>query len=129
MSSQVRPPARVDVPVAVRGASAGFSVLLIGWLLSTAVAIRYPQAALTFLIAVSIVGFYVAARRVGTATIPALHGTVAALMAYLLVLPITWHFTLPKSPAEVGVTMLSLALALSTGSLTGWMNSHHREQP
>jgi hypothetical protein len=129
MSSQVRPPARVDVPVAVRGASAGFTVLVVGGLLALLLGFKLPAAAPLLGIAAAVGGVYVAARRIGTATFPALHGAVAAVGAYLLALPIVFLMTQNWTPADSGRAMLNFALALSTGSLTGWMNAHHREQP
>jgi hypothetical protein len=119
-------PSRIDLPVAVRGASAGFSVLLIGGLLAWFLGRIFPAAAPLLGIAAAVVGFHVAARRIGTATFPALHGAVAAVMSYLLVFPIAWWMTGEWGPADTGRAMLNFALALSTGSLTGWMNSHKR---
>ena len=84
-----RPPtARVDVPVAIKGASFGFSILVIGILLSALTQVAGPAvstavAALTYVLA-----FFLAARTTGVATVPALHGAVAAVVAYSLTLPL-----------------------------------------
>lgn len=116
----------IDFPIAVRGASAGFSVLLIGGLLAWFLGRIFPAAAPLLGIVAAVVGFHVAARRIGTATFPALHGAVAAVMSYVLVFPIAWSMTGAWGPADTGRAMLNFALAISTGSLTGWMNSHKR---
>ena len=114
---------RIDFPIAVRGASAGFSVLLIGSLLAMLLTFILPAYGPMLTVVAAIGGFYVAAHRVGTATIPALHGAFAAVLSYLLVLPIWWNFSFAKNRIDLGVALLCFALALSTGSLTGWMNS------
>jgi hypothetical protein len=119
-------PSRIDLPVAVRGASAGFSVLLIGSLLAMLLTFILPAYGPMLTVVAAIIGFYVAAHRVGAASIPALHGAFAAVLSYLLVLPIWWNFSFARSRMDLGVAVLCFALAISTGSLTGWMNSHKR---
>ena len=114
----------IDVPVAVRGASAGFSVLLIAGLVAVLLGLKFPSVGPLLGLVAAVVGFHVAARRVGEARVPALHGAFAAVLAYLLVLPIAWHFSPAHSSADVGRAMINFALALSTGSLTGWMNAN-----
>jgi hypothetical protein len=123
--SEARPRGRIDVPVAVRGASAGFSVLLIGGLLGPLIAVTV-SAALggAVLVGTAILAFFLAARKTGTASSPALHGAVAAVAAYCLVLPLVL-----MSPAgrDLRQSVLTLATAISVGALTGWMNSRtHR---
>ena len=120
-------PGRIDFPIAVRGASAGFSVLLIGSLLSMLLTFIFPAYGPLLIVVAAIIGFYVAAHRVGTASIPALHGAFAAVLAYLLVLPIWWNFSFARNRIDVGVALLCFALALSTGSLTGWMNARKHD--
>jgi hypothetical protein len=105
----------VDVPVAIRGASAGFSVLLLGTLLAQFAAAFLPTAAGIVLISLSVIlGFAVAARKTGTSTVPALHGAVAAELAYLLVLPLQWHFGRP----ELSEVIFTIAAALAVGAAT-----------
>jgi len=113
----------IDFPTAVRGASAGFSVLLIGSLLAMLLTFLLPAYGPMLIVVAAIIGFYVAAHRVGSASMPALHGAFAALLSYLLVLPIWWNFSFAKNRIDVGVALLCFALAISTGSLTGWMNA------
>jgi len=118
---------RIDFPIAVRGASAGFSVLLIGSLLAMLLTFIFPAYGALLTVIAAIVGFYVAAYRVGAASIPALHGAFAAVLSYLLVLPIWWNFSFARNRMDVGIAVLCFALALSTGSLTGWMNSRKHD--
>jgi hypothetical protein len=122
-SSPNHSPNRIDLPVAVRGASTGFSVLLVGGLVTLLVAIKVPAVGPLVGIASAVLGFHVAARRVGTASMPALHGAFAALMAYALALPVVVLLSSGWTTADMGRAMLNLALAISTGSLTGWMNA------
>jgi hypothetical protein len=123
--SEARPRGRIDVPVAVRGASAGFSVLLIGGLLGPLIAIKAPAVGGVFLTATAILAFFLAARKTGTAGNPALHGAVAAVLAYALVLPLVL-----MSPAgrDLRQSVMTLATAISVGALTGWMMSRTRTQ-
>ena len=105
----------VDVPVAIRGASTGFSVLLLGTLLAQFAAAFLPRpAGIALIVATVVLGFAVAARRTGTASIPALHGAVAAELAYLLVLPLQWHFGRPAL-SEIAFTV---ATAIVVGAAT-----------
>lgn len=109
--------------MAIRGASAGFSVLLVGPLLAQLTTAFLPPAAVQSLIYISVaLGFTLAARRVGIASVPVLHGATAASLAYLLVLPLQWHFGRPSLP-EV---LFTVAAALSIGALTGWIHSQAR---
>ena len=114
----------VDVPVAVRGASAGFSVLLLGTLLAQFAAGFLPNAAGIALISASVIlGFAVAARRTGVSTVPALHGAVAAELAYLLVLPLQWHFGRP----ELSEIVFTIAAALVVGAATPTLLARFRK--
>lgn len=116
---------RIDLPVAVRGASLGFSVLLIGILLSTVLRATVPDPALGFAgtIAVYLLAFAFAARKTGTATVPALHGAFAAVFAYALILPLILRDPAGRDVAQVALTF---ALAVGIGALTGWIASTRR---
>jgi hypothetical protein len=118
-----RPQASVDVPHAVRGASSGFSVLLIGGLVAPMVGIAAPLLGSVWLTLTAVVGFVVAARRIGVATVPALHGAVAAVLAYILVLPLLLPFEAGRNVPQI---LLTLATAISVGACTGWIQSRHR---
>jgi len=118
------PASLVDFPVAVRGASSGFSVLVIGVLLSQLILVLAPNSpALVVVFAPYVLGSYVAARKVGTATVPALHGVAASVGAFLLTLPILLLLMLDSQPLE-SITYLATGLMLSIGigAITGWMN-------
>ena len=119
------PATRIDFPVAVRGASSGFSVLVIGVLLSQLILFLAPSApALVVYFAPYVLGSYVAARKVGNATIPALHGVAASVGAFLLTLPLLLLMMLDAQPLEsIRYLATGLTLAVGIGAITGWMNS------
>ena len=125
MSSANRagPADRIDFPVAVRGASLGFSVLLIGILLSAVLGVLEPTVHMVATYAVYALAFHLAARKTGTATAPALHGATAAAAAYLLVLPLILRDPAGRNISQVALT---LALAVCVGALTGWIRSARR---
>jgi hypothetical protein len=122
------PAARVDFPVAVRGASSGFSVLVIGVLLSQLILILAPSMpALAVVFAPYVLGSYVAARKVGNATAPALHGVAASVGAFLLTLPLLLLMMLNSQTLEsISYLATGLTLAIGVGAITGWMNSGQR---
>jgi hypothetical protein len=114
---------RIDLPVAVRGASFGFSVLLIGILLSTVLRTTVPNLGLVGTVGVYLLAFSLAARKTGTATLPALHGAFAATFAYALILPLILRDPAGRNIAQIALT---LALAVGIGALTGWISSTRR---
>ena len=105
-SAAVRP-GLVDVPNAVRGASTGFSVLLIGGLLAPMVTLASTVLATVWLTGVAVVAFAVAARRSRLAGAPAVHGAVAAVFAYVLVLPLLLPFEQSRDPLQISLTALT----------------------
>jgi len=118
------PASRVDFPVAVRGASSGFTVLVIGTLLSQLILLVAPGSpALAVVFAPYVLGSYVAARKVGNATAPALHGIAASVGAFLLTLPLLLLMMLNAQPVEsISYLATGLTLSIGIGALTGWMN-------
>lgn len=122
-ADRARPSDRIDFPVAIRGASLGFSVLLIGILLSTVLRTTMPAVGLAGTFAAYLLAFYLAARKTGTAAVPALHGAFAATVAYALVLPLILRDPAGRNIAQIAVT---LALAVGIGALTGWISSTRR---
>lgn len=118
-----RPQASVDVPQAVRGASSGFSVLLIGGLVAPMVGIAAPLLGSVWLTLTAFTAFVVAARRIGVATVPVLHGAVAAVLAYILVLPLLLPFEAGRNVPQI---LLTFATAISVGACTGWIQSRRR---
>ena len=122
--------ARVDFPVAVRGASSGFSVLVIGTLLSQLTLRLAPGSpALVVVFAPYVLGSYVAARKVGNATAPALHGIAASVGAFLLTLPLLLLMMLDSQFVEsISYLATGLTLSIGIGAITGWMNSGRRRE-
>jgi len=119
------PATRIDFPVAVRGASSGFSVLVIGILLGQLILLVAPRSpALAVVFAPYVLGSYVAARKVGNATVPALHGIAAAVGAFLLTVPLLLLMMLNSKTGEsISYLATGLMLVIGIGALTGWMNS------
>jgi hypothetical protein len=116
-STAVRP-GLVDVPNAVRGASTGFSVLLIGGLLAPMVTLVSVVVATIWLTGVAVVAFAVAARRSRSAGVPAAHGAVAAVGAYVLVLPLLLPFEQARNPLQILLTMVTaVVVGAGIGSL------------
>jgi len=116
-STAVRP-GLVDVPNAVRGASTGFSVLLIGGLLAPMVTLASTVLATVWLTGVAVVAFAVAARRSRLAGAPAVHGAVAAVFAYVLVLPLLLPFEQSRDPLQISLTALTaVVVGAGIGSL------------
>jgi len=107
---------RVDVPNAVRGASTGFSILLIGGLVAPLATLVSAPAGAVWLAGVAVVAFAVAARRSRLAEAPALHGAVAALGAYALVLPLLLPFPQGR---DAGQILLTIATAVVVGAASG----------
>ena len=119
-TTPITPRSRIDVPAAIRGGSAGFSILLIGGLLSPLVALAVPRLGGVWLTMIAIVSFAIAARRIGNASVPQLHGAVAAVFAYVLVLPLLLPFEGGRNLPQI---LLTLATAISVGASTGWIQS------
>ncbi len=124
------PATRIDFPVAVRGASSGFGVLVIGVLLSQLILVLAPRSpALAVVFAPYVLGSYVAARKVGNAAVPALHGIAASVGAFLLTLPLLLLMMLDSQPLEsISYLATGLTLAIGIGAITGWMNSGRRRE-
>lgn len=116
------PPGAIDVPNAVRGASTGFSILVIGGLLAPLTTLISGPVATIWLTAVAVVAFVVAARRSRRAANPGVHGAVAAVFAYLLVLPLLLPFEQGRNPSQI---MLTLVTAVLVGALTGRLAARH----
>lgn len=105
---------RIDVPGAVRGASTGFSILILGGLLAPFLTLVSGPVAAGWLALVAVVAFAVAARHSKRAGSPGLHGVVAALIAYALVLPLILPFEQGRNPGQIGLTVL-------TAVVVGWL--------
>lgn len=110
---------RIDWPQAVRGASTGFTVLVIGGLAGPLMA-AVPVLGRPWLLVVAAVAFAVAAWRTGDALSPALHGATAAVVSFLLVFPL-----LLLVGSRLGFDQLALysgtaiGMAIVTGAAVG----------
>ncbi|SNR82151.1 hypothetical protein SAMN06265360_12136 [Haloechinothrix alba] len=104
--------ASVDPPAVLRGASSGFTVLVIGGLAAPVVVGVVPAAGMVWLPLVAVVAFVVAAARGGSHRVPAVQGATAALTAYLLVLPLVVLVTR-------SVDLVQIATTASTAVLVG----------
>ncbi len=78
----------VDEAALIKGASTGFTVLIIGELLSPLASGLNATLGLFWLSLVGAAGFVVAGTRVGIARRPAIHGALAALAALALTVPL-----------------------------------------
>lgn len=117
------PPRRsspIDLPVAIRGGSAGFSLLLIGGLLAPLAGLAVPALGGAFLTLTAVLAFLVAARKIGRSSVPQLHGAVAAVLAYALVLPLLLPFETTRNVPQI---LYTLATAISVGASTAWIQS------
>jgi hypothetical protein len=115
--------ARVDWPQAVRGASRGFTVLLIGALLGPLLA-TVPVIGPPWLLIATAAGFVVAAWRTGDALTPAVHGATAAVLSFLLVLPMLLFLGSRLGFAQLGTYVSTgLVMAVAVGALTGWVRT------
>lgn len=111
------PPAgAIDVPNAVRGASTGFSVLVIGGLLAPMTTLISGPVATVWLTGVAVVAFVVAARKSQAAPKPAVHGAAAAVLAYVLVLPLLLPFETARNWPQIALTFV---VAVAVGAVTG----------
>jgi mannose/fructose/N-acetylgalactosamine-specific phosphotransferase system component IID len=106
----------IDPVAAVRGSSSGFTVLVIGGLLAPAIAVRVPVIGSLALVLTAIVGFATAAWRRARTSRPVLQGVVAAVGAYLLVLPIVAMTHHRWDPIQIGLTLLT---AIVVGAVVG----------
>jgi hypothetical protein len=78
----------LDWGALARGASSGFTVLFIGgWLYPAALKLG-PTGEVGYLVAVGLIGFGLAGVRCGQAAAPALHGSIAAVLGYVLMVPV-----------------------------------------
>ncbi|WP_214366572.1 hypothetical protein [Pseudonocardia sp. H11422] len=117
----------IDGPTAVRAASTGFTILLLGGLLTPIAATYLPVIGRFWLLVTAVVAFAVAGRRIGTAAVPALHGACAALGSYILVLPLVlW---MPGQAAGVDVEQLvsSAGMAAGVGAIAGAIAGRRRD--
>lgn len=106
---------RVRTDRLARGAGRGFTVLVLGGLLAP-VGSLLPGIGPAWLALVAVAAFTVAGSAVGDVPRPALHGAVAALCCYALVVPLVVMATRVLNLTQLLVTSLA---ALVVGALAG----------
>lgn len=116
----------VDVSAAASGASTGFSILLLGSLTAPLVAALLPSLGSAWNALVAAVAFSVAGFRIGSARAPALHGAVAALSSYLLMMPLVMFTAVEQLRA--GPVGMTLAGAVTVGAVTGLVSGKRRDR-
>lgn len=114
---------RVDWVLVVRGASTGFTVLVISGLASPIVSNLNQAVGLVWLVLGALAASVVAAWRTRTADSPVLSGAVAALISYTLVVPLIY---LSERRLDFRVILLFAAVALLVGAASGFALSRGR---
>ena len=115
----------VDMVTVVRGCGRGFLVLVVGGLLAPVLAQRAPLLGTLVLAGTSIAAFAVASLPLGGSGNGPLHGILAAVGAYLLVLPLVL-----LAPAGRDVLQISMTAgaAVLVGAGTGWAAQRLRKK-
>ena len=108
---------RIDWVLVVRGASTGFTVLVISGLINPIVSNVNQVAGLIELVLGALGASVVAAWRARTADSPVLSGAVAALISYTLVVPLIY---LSEHRLDYRVILLFAAVALLVGAASGF---------
>lgn len=106
----------IDIGALAKGASSGFTVLVLGELLSPLAGAVSELLAGLWLSLVGAAGFVVAGRRVGLARRALVQGAVAALAALTLTLPLRLLSRSEQSPYAFAV---SAVFAVVVGALAG----------
>lgn len=103
-----------------RGASTGFTVLFIGgWLFPAAHRVS-PAIGVTFLVVVGVIGFGAAGARCGRTGFPALHGVIAALLSYALMVPVVLIAYRQMFPGQLG---WAIGCAIVVGAAAGHLSA------
>lgn len=105
-----------DVPALVKGASAGFTILVLGELLAPLAGALGGVVAGLWLSLVGAAGFVVAGRRVGRARKTLLQGSAAAVGALTLTLPLR---LLAGAQQSAYAYLVSAVFAVVVGGLAG----------
>lgn len=125
MSTTVHAP-KADGVAAVRGASAGFTVLLLGGVLDPLAAMVVPPFAFLWLPLVAVAGFVTAGARRGVSSSPWLQGATAAVGSYLLILPLVLIAPSGRNPLQITMT---LAAAILLGGAACQLRRRHGIRP
>jgi hypothetical protein len=111
----------IDLVALIKGAAAGFAVLVLGGL--AAAPLAAVMSPVVWAIVVNAAAFALAGAWIGDATVPPLHGVVAALAAYLLVLPLIVALGVPIAWWQIPVAAV---VAAATGALAGFVAGRRR---
>lgn len=107
---------RLDWIAITRGASTGFSILVVGGFTQPLLAYISPTVGAVWWIAAVLLGSAVAGSRIGDSLVPWFQGAVAALFAYGLFVPLEYIATTRIDPLNVVYTS---ALAVVVGAIAG----------
>lgn len=116
---------RLNVSNVARGASMGFTVLVLGGLASPVLGTVAPLAGSLSLAATAVIAFSLAGSRGGGGCLPVRQGAFAALGSYVLVLPLVLFHEAGREPVQIGLTA---ACALLIGGTTALVGSRKRGQ-
>ncbi|MGD9530958.1 hypothetical protein [Pseudonocardia sp.] len=111
----------IDLVALIKGAAAGFAVLVLGGL--AAAPLAAVLSPVVWAIVVNAAAFALAGAWIGDATVPPVHGVVAALAAYLLVLPLIFALGVPVAWWQIPVAAV---IAAATGALAGFVAGRRR---
>jgi hypothetical protein len=110
--------AQIDWPELVRGASTGFTLLIVGFYTGPMMA-NVPLIGEPWLLVVAVAAFAAAGWRIGDAVSPPMHGALAALTAYVLFVPIVF-LGLGRVPLDQWqLVMTPFAIAIVVGAAVG----------
>jgi hypothetical protein len=115
---------RIDWVQAVRGASTGFTVLVISGLINNPIRQASWWAGLVEIVLGLLIAGVVAGWRTRTADAPMLSGGVAALLSFTLTIPLMY---LSSAPIDYKVAVLAGAGLTAVGAVSGLVLSR-REQ-
>jgi len=117
----------VDEAALVRGASAGFTVLLFGELLAPFASGINATLGLLWLSLVGAAGYVAAGSKIGIASMPALHGAFAALGALVLTIPLRL-FVGASLEQQWYALLVSAMFGLGVGALAGRASGQLRDR-
>jgi hypothetical protein len=110
----------IDSASVVRGSSAGFTVLVLGGLLAPIAAVKAPALGSFALVLTAVIGFATAAARQRGGPRPVIQGSLAAVGAYFLVLPLVVMANHGWDPVQIAWTSLTaVVVGAATAPLAG----------
>lgn len=117
----------MDVPAAVRAASTGLSVLLLGGLMTPIAQAYVPVIGQFWLLLVSVVAFAAAGVQVGDAQLTHVHGACAALGSFVLVLPLVFWFPPADTGLDFAQVVSAAGAAVVVGAAAGFVAGRRRD--